>query len=118
MSEATKCDLCDWESADNLEAIHDLVAHMEQAHKEEVGKVISFHPTKPALFTFYEVVGEDGVAIWGGNDPAEAVNWVRRSPIGARLLVSGWDSEQEDAHLVGQPLDITKVMYATLAGVL
>jgi hypothetical protein len=118
MSEPSKCELCAWESGNNIEAIHDLITHMEQAHKDEVGKVISFHPTRSRLFNFYEVVGEDGSAVWGGNDPTEAIKWVRRSPIGTRLLASGWDSEGEDAHLVGQPLDITKVVYATLGSVL
>ncbi len=59
-----------------------------------------------------------GNAVWGGNDPIEAVQWLRRSPINSRLLVSGWDAEGEDAMLVGQPLDITKIVFATLAGVL
>ena len=118
MSEATKCDLCDWESGDNLESLHALVAHMEDSHKDEIGKVISFHPNKPEFFSFYEVTDTDGVATWGGADPSEAVQWLRRSPVGSRLLVSGWDSDTEDAHLVGAPLDITKVVYATLAGVL
>jgi hypothetical protein len=65
-----------------------------------------------------EVVEGEGNAVWGGNDPIEAVQWLRRSPINSRLLVSGWDAEDEDAMLVGQPIDITKIVFATLAGVL
>jgi hypothetical protein len=83
-----------------------------------MNQVISFHPKTSPVFTFYEIVDEEGGAIWGGNDPIEAVQWLRRSPINSRLLVSAWDAEDEDAMLVGQPLDITKVVFATLAGVL
>ena len=83
-----------------------------------MSEVISFHPKTSPVFTFYEVVDEEGGAIWGGNDSIDAVNWLRRSRMNSRLLVSGWDAEGEDAMLVGQPLDITKIVFATLAGVL
>jgi len=83
-----------------------------------VNEVISFHPKTSPLFTFYEVVDSQGIAEWGGSDPVEAVKWLRRSPINSRLLVSAWDAEDEDAMLVGQPMDITKIVFATLAGVL
>ena len=83
-----------------------------------MSEVIAFHPKVSPLFTFYEVVDEEGGAIWGGNDPIEAVNGLRRSRMNSRLLVSGWDAEGEDAMLVGQPIDITKIVFATLAGVL
>ena len=83
-----------------------------------MSELINFHPKASPLFTFYEVVDEEGGAIWGGKDPIDAVNWLRRSRMNSRLLVTGWDSEDEDARLVGQPLDITKIVFATLAGVL
>ena len=83
-----------------------------------MSEVISFYQKVSPLFTFYEVVEGEGNAVWGGSDPIEAVKWLRRSPINSRLLVTGWDSEDEDARLVGQPLDITKIVFATLAGVL
>ena len=83
-----------------------------------MNEVISFHPKVSPLFCFYEVVDSQGIAEWGGSDPVEAVKWLRRSPINSRLLVSGWDAEDEDAMLVGQPIDITKIVFATLAGVL
>jgi hypothetical protein len=91
---------------------------MEEAHKEEVGGVVSFHPLKPTLINFYEVIDSQGIAIWGGGSHSEAVTWLRRSPVNSRLLVSAWDSDLEDARIVGQPIDITKIVYSTLAEVL
>jgi hypothetical protein len=33
-------------------------------------------------------------------------------PYNSRVLVSGWESDEEDAHLVGQSLDITDIIKA------
>lgn len=75
-----------------------------------MSNVIPFHPRKSPLTLLYEVVDERGNAEWGGNSEREALAWIAKSPTAARILVSGWDSEDEDAHLVGQPLDITTIV--------
>ena len=75
-----------------------------------MGEVINFHPPKSDLILLYEVVGEDGHAEWGGNSEREALAWIATSPTATRILVSGWESDEEDAHLVGQPLDITTIV--------
>ena len=75
-----------------------------------MGEVISFHPPKSDLFLLYEVVGEDGHAEWGGEKAGEALQWIAHSPTATRILVSAWDSDEEDAHLVGQPIDITEIV--------
>jgi hypothetical protein len=80
-----------------------------------MSEVIAFHPRVSPLINLYEVVDEKGVAIWGGNSANEAIEYLRRSPINCRVLVSGWESDEEDAHIVGQSLDITKIIYAALA---
>jgi hypothetical protein len=75
-----------------------------------MGEVISFHPPKPELILLYEVVDEGGNAEWGGNSEREALAWIASSPTAVRILVSGWESDADDAHLVGQPLDITAII--------
>jgi hypothetical protein len=75
-----------------------------------MGEVISFHPPKSELILLYEVVDEGGNAEWGGNNEREALAWIASSPTAKRILVSGWESDEEDAHLVGQPLDITAMV--------
>jgi hypothetical protein len=77
-----------------------------------MSNVIAFHPPKSKLILLYEVVGEDGNAEWGGERPEEALKWIANSPTAKRILVSGWDSDEEDAHLVGQPLDVTDLVKA------
>ena len=75
-----------------------------------MSNVIAFHPPKSALILLYEVVDEWGNAEWGGNSEREALDWIANSPTDTRILVSGWESDEEDAHLVGQPLDITAIV--------
>ena len=83
-----------------------------------MSEIINFHPKESPVFTFFEVVDAEGNGIWGGNSSIEAIQWLRRSPLNSRLLVSGWDAEGEDAMIIGQPMDITKIVFGTLAGVL
>jgi hypothetical protein len=75
-----------------------------------MGEVISFHPLKQELILLYEVVDESGNAEWGGNSEREALAWIAASPTAVRILVSGWTTDDDDAHLVGQPLDITAIV--------
>ena len=75
-----------------------------------MGEVISFHPPRSALILLYEVVDEGGNAEWGGNSERDALAWIATSPTAKRILVSGWESDDEDAYLVGQPLDITEIV--------
>lgn len=77
-----------------------------------MSNVISFHPKKSPLILLYEVVDAEGVAEWGGENPEQCLQWLYLAPTGSRVLVSGWDSDEEDAHLVGQPLDITDIIKA------
>lgn len=80
--------------------------------------VTSLHPNKSDLMNFYEVVGTDGVAIWGGENESEAVIYLRKSPVGSRMLVSGWVSDEEEAQMIVRPLDVTHLVTATIASYL
>lgn len=75
-----------------------------------MGDLISFHPPKSELILLYEVVDEWGNAEWGGNSEREALAWIASSPTATRILVSGWESDEDDAQLIGQPLDITMMV--------
>lgn len=81
-----------------------------------MGQILSFHPPKDGLLKFYEVVGEDGRAVWGGEQESEAVLWFRKT-IGGRLLVQAWQADEDDAHPVGQPIDLTKLVKALIVEV-
>ena len=80
-----------------------------------MSSVINFHPPKYDLINLYEVTDAEGIAQWGGEKPFEAVDWYQRSPIGSRILVSAWSSDDEDAQLIGQPVDITHIINQAIA---
>jgi len=74
--------------------------------------IYTIHPPKSDLILFYEVVEPEGENTWGGASCIEAIQWLFLAPVGSRLLISAWDSDEEDAHLVGQTLDITEIVRA------
>jgi len=74
--------------------------------------IYTIHPPKSDLILFYEVLTPDGENEWGGANAEHAIEWLSRAPSGSRVLVSAWDSDEEDAHLVGQTLDITEIVRA------
>ena len=73
-----------------------------------MNNIYTIHPRKSELILFYEVTTPEGENEWGGASTEGAIKWFRYAPTGSRLLVSAWDSDEEDAHLVGQTLDITE----------
>lgn len=79
-----------------------------------MSNIYTIHPKKSPLILLYEVVDEEGRAEWGGNDPEQCLQWLYLAPTGSRVLVSGWESDEEDAHLVGQSLDITALIVQAL----
>lgn len=78
-----------------------------------MSNVISFKG-KTTNVSLYEVTDEQGIAIWGGGDTTECVRYWRNSPVNSRIYVSSWSEDGEDAHLVGEPIDVT---YLILAGI-
>ncbi len=75
-----------------------------------MNNVYSIHPAKSDLILFYEVVEPDGGNTWGGASCIEAIQWLHLAPVGSRLLISAWDSDDEDARLVGQTIDVTDLI--------
>jgi hypothetical protein len=76
---------------------------------------VSFHPGNTGLINLYEVVDSTGTPLWGGESGYEALIQFRNSPVNCRILVSAWDSDTDDAHLVGQPIDITNAVVSAIA---
>ena len=81
-----------------------------KAHYPKESNLYTIHPRKSELILLYEVVDESGRAEWGGASAEQAMQWLTLAPENARLLVSAWDSDEEDAHLVGQSIDITEII--------
>lgn len=81
-----------------------------------MSNIYTIHPPKSDLILFYEIV-EPGTGIrWGGGSCIDAIQWLNLAPAGSRLLISAWDSDEEDAHLVGQTIDVTDLIKAVKNG--
>jgi hypothetical protein len=78
--------------------------------KAHYPNVYTIHPPKSDLILFYEVVEPGTGILWGGGSCIEAMQWLSLAPAGSRLLISAWDSDEEDAHLVGQTIDVTDLI--------
>lgn len=75
-----------------------------------MNNVYAIHPKKSDLILFYEVVEPNGGGTWGGSSCIEALEWLQLAPAGSRLFISAWDSDEEDAHLVGRPIEVTDLV--------
>jgi single-stranded DNA-binding protein len=80
--------------------------------QKQASNIYTIHPRRSELILLYEVVDESGRAEWGGANAEQAIQWLTLAPADARILVSAWDSDEEDAHLVGQTIDITEIVRA------
>ncbi len=69
----------------------------------------NFYSTNEDLVYLYEVTDSQGVALWGGEKIEDMFDWHRRTP-DSRVFISTWESNEEDAHLVGRPIEITSVV--------
>lgn len=74
----------------------------------------NFLDTQDTKIDFYEVTTPEGIAVWGGGDPGEAIQFFRQA-IGSRLFVSVWEDDSEDARMIGVPIEITKLITVTIA---
>jgi hypothetical protein len=63
---------------------------------------------------FYEVSDPQDIAVWGGESPREALDWYRRSPAGSKIWVSQYETDEEEAKLVLDLIEITPIVLATI----
>jgi hypothetical protein len=82
----------------------------QRQRRMKMSNIYTIHPKKSELILFYEVLTPEGENEWGGANAEHCIQWLSLAPSGSRVLVSAWDSDEEDAHLVGQTLDITELI--------
>jgi len=82
--------------------------------EENMSEVIQLPRRGKRAVVFYEVSDPQGIAVWGGESPQEALNWYRRSPIGSKIWVSQYEADEEDAKLVLDLIEIAPIVLATI----
>ena len=80
-----------------------------------MSEVINLPQRGKITIVFYEVSDPEGIAVWGGESPQEALDWYRRSPVGSKIWVSQYETDEEDAELMLDSIEITAIVLATIA---
>ena len=79
-----------------------------------MGNIVELFNDQQRRITFYEVSDSQGIAIWGGENPVEALKWYRNSPAGSKIWVSQYEVDEEDAELMLDSVEITPIVLATI----
>jgi hypothetical protein len=79
-----------------------------------MGEVVELPNRGKIIVVFYEVSDSQGIAIWGGENPIEALKWYRNSPAGSKVWVSQYEVDEEDAELMLDSVEITPIVLATI----
>ena len=80
-----------------------------------MGNIVELFNSQQKRVIFYEVSDSQGLAIWGGENPTQALKWYRNSPPDSKIWVSQWEADEEDAKQVLEPIEITPIVLATIA---
>jgi len=80
-----------------------------------VSNVVELPNRNKITVVFYEVSDPQDIAVWGGESPREALDWYRRSPAGSKIWVSQYETDEEEAKLVLDLIEITPIVLATIA---
>ena len=58
----------------------------------------------------YYVITFDGEKVWTGKDESMAIERYRGAPLDSQVFVTLWTGEGDDAHLVGQAVNVTHLV--------
>jgi len=83
--------------------------------EDNMSEVIQIPRRDKITVVFYEVSDSQGIAIWGGENPVEALKWYRNSPAESKIWVSQYEVDEEDAELMLDSVEITPIVLATIA---
>ena len=79
-----------------------------------MSKVIELRNGALKRVIFYEVSDAQNIAIWGGESPLEALKWYRNSPSGSKIWVQEWITDDEDARVSSEQIEITPIVLTTI----
>ena len=80
-----------------------------------MSNIISWYPRANNRIVLFEVTDLEGRAMWGGEPPAEAVEWLMRDPLNRRIIATHWFADEEDAAPIGEGIDLTRLVMAAVA---
>ena len=80
-----------------------------------MGNLVSWIPKPNNRIVMIEVIGEGDKSEFGSESANEVIAWLSRNPLGKRVVVTNWFADDEDASPIGEPVDVTSIVLASLA---
>ena len=77
--------------------------------------LVSWIPKQNNRIVMYEVVGEGDKSEFGSENANEVLAWLSRSPLNKRVVVTNWFADEEDASPLGETIDLTSIVLASIA---
>jgi hypothetical protein len=80
-----------------------------------VSNVISWIPKQNNRIVMYEVLDSADKSEFGSESANEVLGWFSRNPMGKRIVVTNWFADDEDASPIGESIDVTALVLASIA---
>ena len=80
-----------------------------------MSNVVSWIPRQNNRVVMYEVLGENDKSEFGSESVLETLAWFSRNPMGKRIVVTNWFADDEDASPIGESIDVTALVLASIA---
>ena len=80
-----------------------------------MSNVVSWIPKPNNRIVMIEVLDENDRSEFGSESANEVIAWLSRNPLGKRVVVTNWFADDEDASPIGEPVDVTSIVLASLA---
>jgi hypothetical protein len=58
----------------------------------------------------YYIISPYGEQVWAGKDESTAIERYRDAPLDSQIFATLWTGDDDEAHLVGQPINVTHLV--------
>ena len=80
-----------------------------------MSNVVSWIPKQNNRILMYEVLDSADKSEFGSENANEALAWFSRDPLNKRIVVTNWFADEEDASPIGESIDLTSIVLASIA---
>ena len=77
--------------------------------------LVSWIPKQNNRILMYEVLDSQDKSEFGSENANEALAWFSRDPLNKRIVVTNWFADEEDASPIGESIDLTSIVLASIA---
>ena len=76
--------------------------------------LVSWIPKQNNRILMYEVLDSADKSEFGSESANEALAWFSRDPLNKRIVVTNWFADEEDASPLGETIDLTSIVLASI----